>query len=218
MESFKHGCPLCGQHIEYTVEYCGKQLQCPSCGNAITFPALPPGRRGVKSSGLARLQQQQAAKAAAGGGWRFLKGLRDFAHWKIVLQCAVPFAIIVGLLYGANFVRSHFSESPPATAPAPVVQADPNAWRHMTELTRSETAVQRSVNNIINLTVQLQSLQATARSYSHGATPAATIRAAENNVAIAGRNLQRARDQFEKEMSEYQSLGGTVDYRSRLPR
>ena len=46
METYKHSCPFCGQHIEYSAWYCGKQMVCPICGKTVTFPAIPPGRKG----------------------------------------------------------------------------------------------------------------------------------------------------------------------------
>ena len=47
MESYKHSCPCCGQHMEYTAPYCGKKTLCPTCGHTITFPAMAPGRYAV---------------------------------------------------------------------------------------------------------------------------------------------------------------------------
>ena len=99
MESYKLSCPFCGQHIEYTVGYCGKQMQCPICSQTVTFPALPPGRSGptlhVKS-----LERKPERKWS----WKLpaaLTFLLKFQHWNVVAQCAVPFLIIGVLLAGA---------------------------------------------------------------------------------------------------------------------
>lgn len=40
MSSAKYACPFCGQHIEYTEEYRGRQAPCPACQRTILFPGL----------------------------------------------------------------------------------------------------------------------------------------------------------------------------------
>src|ERR1700678_1797356 len=99
MESFKHSCPFCGQHIEYTAGYCGKQMQCPICGHTVTFPALPPARSG-QTLRVKSLERKPERKWS----WKLppaLVFLLNFQHWNVVAQCAVPFVIIGALLAGA---------------------------------------------------------------------------------------------------------------------
>ena len=141
MESYKHSCPFCGQHIEYTVGYCGKQMVCPICGKSVTFPAIPPG---VKGPSL-HINRPEAARASK---WSFsislacirllLPSLRRFKHWNMALVCLVPFIIVGALLAGAAVVRKQFGNAP-ATPVAPLVQADPNAWQKMTDLARADS-------------------------------------------------------------------------------
>jgi hypothetical protein len=139
MESYKHSCPVCGQHIEYTAGYCGKQMVCPICGKTVTFPAIPPGGKGP----ALRIKRPEAARAAK---WSFdffgiPAFLRRFEHWNLVLVCLVPFIIVGALLAGAAVVRKHLGNEPVAPL-APLLQADTNAWQKMTDLARADQLVQ----------------------------------------------------------------------------
>jgi hypothetical protein len=42
MNSAKYACPFCGQNIEYTAEYSGTRMPCPTCQQTIMFPGLRP--------------------------------------------------------------------------------------------------------------------------------------------------------------------------------
>src|ERR1700677_391938 len=215
VESYKPSCPFCGQHIEYTAGYCGRQMQCPSCGNTITFPALPPSRRG-QSLHLNR----PAAKPARQWSWQppaFLLVLRDFPHWKIVAQCALPFLIIAALLYGANFVRNKTSDTPAAPT-APVFQADPNAWQRMTDLTRADSAVQARLNEVGVAVAALRLAQRVRDDYEHKSAPQDTRNVAAHTLDMAQQKRSDAQRRFEAAFEQYEKLGGTMDYRSRLPK
>ena len=139
METYKHSCPFCGQHIEYTIGYCGKQMICPICSKTVTFPALPPGG---KKQGL-RIKRPEAVSDAK---WAFnvraiIAALRGFDHWNLVLTGLVPFVIVAVLLVGANLVRKYTAEGP-ALPVAPQAQADPDAWQKMKDLARADQLVQ----------------------------------------------------------------------------
>jgi hypothetical protein len=224
MESFKHSCPYCGQHIEYTAGYCGKQMRCPICGNTITFPAVPP-RQGGPSLHIKSAKEKSPRKWS----WQPTGPLRilwQFQHWNIVAQCAVPFLIIAALLAGAAYVRNKFTEEPPKPT-EPIVQADPQAWEKMTDLAKTEQAVQNQIRvitkvgtDIASLTRQRAELQ---RSYQGVADPEVRrtgdeqIRRAEEELQRLRRLLNADRQRFDLLYSKYQSLGGNVDYRSQLP-
>lgn len=125
MEAYKHSCPFCGQHIEYTEGYCGQQMACPICGKTVTFPAIPPGGR----RSTLRLKRDAGPQREK---WSFdLKkiwaALCNFEHWHIVRLSLVPFAIVAGLLVLANFVKKNFENEAPAPAPVPVHTAPANA-------------------------------------------------------------------------------------------
>lgn len=225
MESYKHSCPFCGQHIEYTAGYCGRQMVCPICSQTITFPAVPPGK--IKSN--LHIKRAQAADVKK---WPidfapFIATLVAFKHWNLVLACVVPFLVIAALLFGASFVKTHFSDDS-NQASVPAVHADPNAWQKMAELTRAEQAVQQQVKNVIAAHNMLLTAQAKARrlhSYYEGkAMDASAAAAVQSQYQQADQEIQRAqntlsatRNVFENALRVYQDLGGTIDYHQQLP-
>jgi hypothetical protein len=212
MESYKHSCPFCGQHIEYTVGYCGKQMQCPMCGQTVTFPAIPPSRtgstlrvRGAKAKPASRKWFENTPKA--------LGFLRDFQHWNVVAQCAVPFLLIGALLAGAIFVKNKLGES---SAPVPIapVQADPEAWQHMTDLTKADEAVRKEMKAIDAAHVSVTLAEQRRREAENQAP--FVKKNAEAELQAAHKMLDVARSRFDKAVNKYYELGGTVDYRSQL--
>jgi len=212
MESYKHSCPFCGQHIEYTVGYCGQQMQCPMCGQTVTFPAIPPGRAGqslrVKGTEVkaARKMEFKLPKA--------LVFLREFQHWNVVGQIAVPFVAIGVLWWGANFVKNKFGTSSSDNASAPVVQADPDAWQRMTALTKSEQDVQAAAKELEHENDALEYAQHSRKSVNNG--DPYQQKAADERVARAQITLKIARQRFDAANAKYRQLGGTKDYRSLL--
>jgi hypothetical protein len=208
MESYKHSCPFCGQHIEYTVEYCGMQMVCPSCGKSITFPAIPPG--GKRQS--LHIKRETAARAEK---WSFnlngiLTFLREFEHWNMVLMGLVPFIIVGALLVGASVLRKNGNG--PAVPVAPVVQADPNAWQQMTNLARADQSVQQQLNNVA---MARAAVAAAERTRAH--CTASFYNSADQALTKAQQGLVAAQKSFENAFQNYQQLGGTVDYRRQLP-
>jgi hypothetical protein len=217
MESFKHSCPYCGQHIEYTASYCGKQIQCPICGNTITFPAIPPqsGGAGVR---INRPEDKPARKWAWNLQAIFLF-LRDFQHWKTVVQCVVPFLIVGALLAGAAYVKNKFADQP-AAPPEPIVQANPDAWQKMTELTRAEQAVKDQITVLVRARASVKQAEeiraATHRQYPGNSNPL-MLRTADETAQKAQNNYNKARQHFENLLEQYRKLGGTHDYRGEAP-
>src|ERR1700753_3777206 len=109
MESYKHSCPVCGQHVEYTAGYCGRQMQCPICGNTITFPVIPPTKGGTKAF---YAEKPKPKRQWAGNAGKMLGNIWDFPHWNTVLQILVPFFIIGALIATALWVKNKYSEEP----------------------------------------------------------------------------------------------------------
>jgi hypothetical protein len=226
MDSYKHSCPFCGQHIEYTAGYCGKQMVCPICGKTITFPAVPPSSKG---SSL-RVGRPAAARTAR---WPFdfqgiLVSLRRFKHWNTVLVCLVPFVIVGALLAGAAMVKKQSDNAPAAPVAAPI-QADPNAWQKMTDLARAEQSVQEQLGAVRRASAAVATAEqnrATLHAFYHGRTldratydtVSRQYKADDDALMNAQRALDYARRYFESAMLAYQKLGGTTDYRSQLPR
>jgi len=225
MDSYKHSCPFCGQHIEYTVGYCGKQMVCPTCGKSVTFPAVPPGGKGQ----TLHLKRPTAARAVK---WSFnlnniLASLRQFEHWNMVLVCLVPFIIVTALLVGAGVVKRQAGDGP-AMPVAPRIQADPNAWQTMTNLARADQLVQQQLRVVALASVAVATAErnrASLHAYYQGrsvdqitgGTVPNQFKAADQAVANAQLGLAAAHQSFDNALQSYQTLGGTVDYRRQLP-
>ncbi len=221
MESYKHSCPFCGQHIEYTAGYCGKQMVCPICGKTVTFPAIPPGKRQS-----AHAKDPVAARIPK---WVVdLKGifpvLSRFEHWNLVLVSLVPILIVGALLIGAAVVKKEFG-SEPARPVVPAVQADPNAWQKMTQLARAEQVVQEQLAEVNQAKAaataaerNLARLQALyqGKSPEQLAASARQMQAAQQAVAGAQKTLANDRQSFENAFQIYRNLGGTIDYHRQL--
>jgi hypothetical protein len=209
MESYKHSCPFCGQHIEYTAGYCGKQMQCPMCNQTVSFPALPPALKGttLRVKSLERKPERKWKLPPA------LAFLLRFQHWNVVAQCAVPFLIIAVLVVGANFVKKKFVDAPDTVA-APIVQADPDAWQKMTDLTKAEQSVKDRIKELEaahakadmaeRLKLQVQHLDAYQR------------KSTEEQAEQAKRELLAAKQRFDLADQLYHQLGGNVDYRAQI--
>lgn len=221
MESYKHSCPFCGQHVEYTAGYCGSQMTCPICGHTITFPALPPGAG--RGGTTLRLKRQETVAASS---WfdlnKILASIRGvmgplgrYEHWNIVLVCLVPFVIVGVLVAGASYVKKQF-DSAPAASTSTAVQADPNAWQKMTDLARAEQAVQTQVQAETTAKATLAAaIKNRDRLRAFGAKT--ELKNADMMVANAEAALNYAQQCFETAFRKYQTLGGTIDYRQRLP-
>jgi hypothetical protein len=218
MESYKHSCPFCGQHIEYTLEYCGQQMGCPTCTKTVTFPAIPPGKGKGPITPRVRALDAQRAAAQTRQNWlgkiaEALGILRGFEHWNVVWQCTVPFLVIGVLLWGAIFVNKKFgSSSDPVAAPA--VQADPEAWQKIADMAKAERRVKDLVQEYKADQARLSSAQQTHQQLEKG--DAYLKNNAEEQVKMAQEALAAAHKRLDAAMEKYHQLGGTVDYRSQL--
>ena len=207
--------------MEYTAPYCGKKTLCPTCGHTITFPAIPPGH-GAAAPATApapgqKPGQKPAAKAGPAGSGN-TKGtgdnLRDFQHWNVVVQCAVPFLIVAALLVGAVFVKKNFG-SPATPVPELVVQPEPGAWNRMTALTKADEAVKAEIQEVTVARALLASAQRTQLRLQSG--DPMQRKGAADQVDAKQRLLAAAQMRFQAAFANYQRLGGKVDYRSQLP-
>lgn len=222
MESYKHSCAFCGQHVEYTAGYCGRQMQCPICGNTITFPAIPPARGGKTVA----VEEQKPARKWLWNAKAIFPYLRDYPHWNTVVQISVPFLIIGALLAGAAFVKKKFADEP-APAPALVVQAPAGGWDNMTELARSDQKMQQYVQSISQARRTLAAAQmgldaeqkrySQARGYEEQQAVMGNVQSCQRSVAQAQNTLNYLRQHFDADLANYRRLGGTIDYRSRVP-
>ena len=212
MESYKHSCPRCGQHIEYTVEYCGQQMQCPECGQTVIFPAIPPRRD--DSSARARIHQSKPPRTQSRPVPAAFSFLRAFQHWNVVVQCAVPFLIIGALLAGAAFVKNKLGDAA-AQVSIPTVQANPDAWQRVTDLTKADQVVRARVAELNAAHTFLAAAEKESRLIGTS-NPSQTKHAAEQ-MKRGETAVNVARRQFDDAYADYQRLGGTVDYRGQLP-
>jgi len=178
------------------------------CGHSIVFPAVPPR---PKENPLRTSRPSESVvnkKPVTFTPWPFLRRLREFEHWKVVLQCLVPFILVGALLEGASLLRQHSSE--PAKIAPPITQADPGAWKKMTDLARAEGAVQMQLKYLTAANadaLRAQQYYSASRNKYH-----------EEEASRAQAKLNAARQAFENAFLIYQRLGGTVDYRSQAPR
>ena len=223
MESYKHSCPVCGQHVEYTAGYCGRQMQCPICGNTITFPAIPPTKGGSK---VFYAEKPKRARQWAGTAGKMFGNVWDFPHWNTVLQVLVPFVIIGVLLAAALWVKNKYSDEP-ASESAPVIQADSAGWDKMTKLAQADRRMQQYVQSI----AQTRKALAVARAASQNEQKrlgeahdgderqaiSSNLQSYERTADQTQNKLTALERQFEIDYEKYRTMGGTVDYRSQVP-
>jgi len=217
MDSYKYSCPYCGQHIEYTDDYCGQQMPCPACQHRITFPAIPPGSLRAPNRPKLRLKAPIAQAKETSKFMRLIAALRGYEHWNVVGQCLVPFIILAGALVAATHL--HFSpQEKEASAPAPV---DPRTWQRMTELDKIEPVVRQSLQryNTAFLTHVLAEKNRTdMQSKAAGHLNPITQRDLDRRCEVANREFDAARQVFSDAYTKYIELGGKVDYREQMAR
>jgi hypothetical protein len=184
------------------------------CGQTVTFPAIPPRKPGDPSLTL----KSGGTRAPRSSTWKWPRALAwigRIKHWGIVAQCIVPFLLIVGLLFGASYVKRMFSE-PSASSPDANLHADPETWQKMTDLTKADEAARQRLQELNSARAALQvaysilnSPQQVAPDQRRAADQAA--KRAELTVRVAERNFSIA-------MQNYQRLGGTINYNDQVQR
>ena len=195
--NYKYSCPYCGQHIEYTDGYSGRQMPCPMCQHAITFPVVMPGKM-TSSLRLVRdiPKPVQKFEFSLAGVVQFL---REFQHWKVVGLCMVPFVILAGALVAASALRH---QDPAPSAPTARVSVDPHALDRATDLTRADMVAQQCVQDCNQAASACQT--------------AAKNHASAADLKIAQKAKEDARKKFDAAFSTYRELGGTIDYRRQV--
>jgi uncharacterized protein (DUF342 family) len=128
----------------------------------------------------------------------------------------VPFVIIAVLLAGAVYVKKKLGEPSTATDAAPVMQADPEAWQRMADLTKATQAMQAAAKNLDQANASLAYQEQALRRLDNG--DALQRKAADERVQRAQITATAARQQFDAAEAKYRQLGGTTDYRSQLQR
>jgi hypothetical protein len=215
MESYKHSCPNCGQHIEYTIGYCGKQMTCPICGHVVTFPAIPP-QTTAKGLRLDRPADRVAGKWIWKPRGIFLY-LRDFPHWKIIGGVLVPFLIIGGLLLGAKYVKNIFTDQPAAAPVEAIAPVDPDSWQRSADADRAgaKVAAQLDITRRLRAAMKQAAKVREASRLQYGASSSYTA-SAEAALQAAQNNYNAALNEFRRLNAQYQKLGGQVDYQAQL--
>jgi len=118
------------------------------------------------------------------------------------------------LLAGAAFVKKKFSDSPALVAPS-TVQADPQAWQRMADLNKAERAV-RDLLKVVQADHAVVVAAQRARQQSEQGN-AAVKKSFEEQAQLAQTTFSDARKRLDVALDKYQTLGGTVDYRSQVP-
>jgi len=223
MSNLKHSCPGCGQHIEYSLEHCGRQFACPNCHSIITFPPVPTSKLRLQGA------VDPSAKKKSWLDFAWLKPIIAFEHWRMVGLCLVPFLIIVGLLIGANALRKSDPPDDPPKIPRAVEQpVAADEWNKMTELGQVDQAVQFRLRSTAVAKAGLLEAERARDALHHTYKGAqldslsyqtVTRQYAEADRLISARQHQYevARQSFEAAFQKYQEMGGKVDYRSQLP-
>lgn len=230
MDVYKLSCPRCGQHIEYTRDYCGRQVQCPSCNGNVTFPAIPPLGSGRSSLRLERDRPKVKEPFRIDFAKIFgsiIAFFRTFEHWQIVAMCALPFVFIALALGVAHYVRSQDTDTRPKHPIMTEAQIAEN--QRIAELNKADAIVQDRVRNVLAAKYALDAAKAKSanwhRTYDGKQLSEGTRRAVESQfkvfeeeIATADANLNAWRRTFDTEYQKYQKLGGKIDYASQLPR
>ena len=225
MDKYKHTCPKCGQRIEYTIDYCGHQIACPSCHTGIVFPDAPA------PTATQKLRLQRDAGPARKKTWRdlaLIKALLGFSQWKVVGACLVPFVLVGGLLFGASLLRKSSADEPTAIPRAVAIPVGSDAWKKMTDLGQVEQAVQYRLQAVIaakRTLLQAQSQATALHDQYHGMTLGSGTYAMvmkqmddlQKRVSVAQNQVNAEENAFRTSYELYQKLGGKVDYNSQLP-
>jgi hypothetical protein len=229
MEIYKLSCPRCGQHIEYTKEYCGRHMQCPSCAGNVTFPAIPPGAR-KQALRLERDRPKVKERFHFDIGkilGAIVTWFRTFEYWQIVAMCALPFVLIGLALATASFIRKQDSQSKPKEAVLSEAQIAEN--QRIVQLNKADMIVQDRVRSVWTAKTALDNAKRKSvilhnsydgKQMSEGMRNAvnAQYKVADEEVATADANFQAWRRYFDTAYQNYQKLGGKIDYQSQLPR
>jgi hypothetical protein len=197
-------------------------MQCPICGNTITFPAVPP-TKGGKIIADETPKPRRKWNGNIGGIFVYL---RDYPHWDTVGQIMVPFVIIGALLAGALWVKNKFTEEP-ASGPAPIVQGEGGGWDKMTEMARVDQRMQQYVQSIIltkkAVTSASRALEAEQKRLAEARDPdekqaiSANVQSYERALNQTQNKLSSLQQHFQTDYEKYRNMGGTIDYISRVP-
>src|SRR4051794_13993019 len=229
MELYKLSCPRCGQHIEYTKDYCGKHVQCPSCSGNVTFPALPPGT----AKGSLRLERDRpkVKEPFRFDPARMLQSLvayiSTFKHWQIVAMCALPFVLIALGLAAASFVRNQ--DSHPKSTDATLTATQNAENQRIAALNQADVIVQDRVKSVWKSKNAVDAAQRKraalhqmydGKQMSQGMRNAvdAQYKLVEEEIEAAQSNLNGWRRAFDTAYETYKKYGGVIDYQSQLPR
>lgn len=228
MEVYKLSCPRCGQHIEYTRDYCGRHMQCPSCSGNVTFPALPPGS--AKQALRLERDRPKVKQRFKFDGGKILAAIvsyfSTFKHWQIVAMCAVPFLLIGAGLAAASFVRNHDSSKASETVASPAQAAESE---RMAALNQADLVVQDRVKSvwksknaadtaIRNRTALHQMYDGKQMSPGMRNAVDARYKVADEELEAAQANLNGWLKSFDTAYETYRKYGGTIDYQSQLPK
>lgn len=226
MDIYKLSCPRCGQHIEYTRDYCGRHVQCPSCSGNVTFPALPPGSQALRLE-RDRPKVKQPFKFDPG---QILGSIvtffQNFKHWQIVAMCLLPFGLIIVGLAAASFVRNLDSSKPNDAAVSETQTAES---QRVAALNQADLIVQDRVKSVWQSKTALDAVvrKRTAlhqmydgKQMSPGMRNAvdAQYKVADEEFETAESNFNGWRKSFDSAYETYRKYGGLIDYQSQLPK
>jgi hypothetical protein len=122
MSEFKFSCPQCGQHILCDTGYCGTQLTCPGCQQAITVPDAPRTAAAPAALGTRQATTTPAVgQRFAGAG---LPPKKKSGAVKIVVGVTVAALVLAAIgFFGIPFALHQFGVGKPKGNPSAQVAA-----------------------------------------------------------------------------------------------
>ncbi|MFM2295326.1 MAG: hypothetical protein RLZZ350_1739 [Verrucomicrobiota bacterium] len=243
MSDFKFTCPLCNQHITGDDALRGQKIPCPGCAAEITVPKpftaedaedessgehdetrqLPSHQR-VRAELAARLAAEQPAAAPApaekglGGALKSL--VLTVLIWVVVLSAALGVVWQFARHSGQRAANEKQAAEQAALAAlqkkdSPELQAADKLVRdEMFAVVEAKKKYQAAVKAQADLKRSLrgQTLDTTAQAEADG-----KVKIADAEVDAASDTMMKAYKSFDAQIEDYKKLGGTIDYRAKLP-
>jgi hypothetical protein len=144
MSEFKFSCPNCQQNIQATSEYCGVQINCPSCQTPIVVPAdpsapTPPPQHGARLAQAASTPHQPSGAGVAAAFYSKQQlHKKESKTGKIVGWSVGACVVAAAIIFGPNLWKKYAPANMQVAAPAPQVETNAEPPPPPPELTTEE--------------------------------------------------------------------------------
>lgn len=112
MIEFKFSCPSCGQHLQVTDAYSGRQINCPACQELILVPQAPGPRTVIPATAAPPIIPVPSGPAAPTGSRAVPAGRRSWVKWIIIASAAGLAVVGAVALVLASGMFSHSGSNP----------------------------------------------------------------------------------------------------------